>query len=150
MHVTHSTVPQPSPHQVLVLSGPVAPADTDHLRGWCYRALTEPSGGDLVVDVRAVTAFDDAAMAALSSGRLRARHLARHLVVVDAVDGALATSLRRTGLAFRFPRYDSPELAAHALAAERTDRASHDLPQEARWRAAATPAATPAAASSGA
>lgn len=135
MHVTHTTAAQPAPHQVLTLSGPVGPADTDHLRGWCYHALTEPSGGDLVLDVRAVTAFDDAAMAALSSGRLRARHLARHLVLVDAADGALATSLRRTGLAFRFPRYDSPELAAQALASDRSDRASHDLPQEARWRA---------------
>jgi len=148
VHVTHTTVPQPSPHQVLEVSGPVTPADTDHLRGWCYHALTEPSGGDLVVDVRAVTSFDDAAMAALSSGRLRARHLARHLVLVDAVDGPLATSLRRTGLAFRFPRYDTPELAAQALASERTARASHDLPQEARWRAAA--AAAPASSSAGA
>lgn len=137
MQVTHTTVPQPVPHQLLALRGRVAPADTDHLRGWCYHALTDPDGGDLVVDVREVTSFDDAAMAALSSGRLRARHLARHLVLVDAADGTLALSLRRTGLAFRFPRYGTPAEAAEALASDRGAQARRDLPQEALWRAAA-------------
>ena len=147
----------------LTVQGRVSNDDTDRLRGAAYEALADsaevhrragtadPDGadgagagvgqrrghaGDLLVDARAVNSFEDGAMAALSSARTRARHLGASVVVVDAADGALGLSLRRTGLAFRFPRYDSVEEALASLQQARQVRSRSDTPMEARWRAA--------------
>ncbi|TXR56107.1 STAS domain-containing protein [Quadrisphaera setariae] len=144
---------------LLVVSGAVTAADADELRGQCYAALSEaveragapgatdrdpfdtggpdrPQPVDLLIDARRATRFDDLATRALSSARTRVRHLGGHVVVVDDAAGALQTSLRRTGLAFRFPRFDSPAAAGASLARDREVRSLRDTPLEARWRRA--------------
>lgn len=157
MKILHSTTGDAS---VVTLSGDIGASDTDRLRGAAYEALassadahrrTSPSqvqangvtGGDrqrdhardLLVDASAVTSFDDAAMAALSSARTRARHLGAQIVVIDQVDGALSLSLRRTGLAFRVPRFESLKAAAAFLEQAHAARIRLDMPMEAKWRA---------------
>lgn len=156
MRTQHHT-PDTGTSTTLTVQGQVAADDTDRLRGAAYEALADSAevhrragaddagadagqrrghAGDLVIDARAVTSFQDAAMAALSSARLRARHLGASVVVVDAADGALGLSLRRTGLAFRFPRYDSIEEALTTLEQAHRVRSRLDMPMEARRRAA--------------
>ena len=56
--------------------------------------------------------------------------------MIDQVDGALSLSLRRTGLAFRFPRFESVEAATASMEQARSARARLDMPLEAEWRAA--------------
>lgn len=146
---------------VMTLTGDITAADTDRLRAQAYEALAlsaeehrrastpqapvdraaggdwqRAHAGDLLVDAVSVTSFDDAAMAALSSARTRARYLGAQVVVIDQVTGALSLSLRRTGLAFRFPRFESLEAATAHLEQARTTRSRKDTPMEARWRAA--------------
>lgn len=158
MRTQHTTTSDAS---VVTLTGDISAADTDRLRGAAYKALASSAeahrhasasqvqlhgatggdrqrdhAGDLLVDASAVTSFDDAAMAALSSARTRARHLGAQLVVIDQVDGALSLSLRRTGLAFRFPRFESVEAATASMEQARSARARLDMPLEAEWRAA--------------
>lgn len=155
----------------LTVQGQVSADDTDRLRGAAYQALADsaevhrradaantadPDGagvgagqrrghaGDLVVDARTLTGFQDGAMAALSSARMRARHLGASVVVVDAADGALALSLRRTGLAFRFPRYDTVEEALASLEQARQVRSRLDTRPEDRWRTAPSVTRRPA------
>lgn len=146
---------------VMTLTGEITAADTDRLRAQAYEALAlsgeehrrasllqapmdgaaggdrqRTHAGDLLVDAVSVTSFDDAAMAALSSARTRARYLGAQVVVIDQVAGALSLSLRRTGLAFRFPRFESLEAATAHLEQARRARSRKDTPMEARWRAA--------------
>ncbi|TNM67296.1 hypothetical protein FHN55_10885 [Streptomyces sp. NP160] len=157
MKILHATTGDAS---VVTLSGDIGASDTDRLRGAAYEALAASAdahrhasasqvqlhgttggdrqrdhAGDLLVDASAVTSFDDAAMAALSSARTRARHLGAQIVVTDQVDGALSLSLRRTGLAFRFPQFESLEAATAFLEQARAARIRLDMPMEAKWRA---------------
>lgn len=91
---------------------------------------------DLLIDARAVTRFDDLSTAALTSTRTRVRHLGGHVVIIDSASGALSRSLQRTGLSFRFPRFDTPAEARACLARDRELRARMDTPFEAAWRRA--------------
>jgi anti-anti-sigma regulatory factor len=111
---------------VLTASGTIGVAELPELRTRLLEAIG--SGGldfDLLLDARQVSAFDDAALPALTAGRSRAKHLRRHLVVLDGEEGAVSASLRRSGLLFRFPVYADASAAREGLAAQRADLAAH-------------------------
>jgi len=76
---------------------------------------------DLLVD--RIIMFDDAALAALVSGRSRAKAGQHRIVVLDASDGVLAR-LTRTGMVYRLPVYPDAAAAEQALS---TDRAAAAL-----------------------
>lgn len=103
---------------VLTASGSIGGAELPELRA---RLLEAIEGGefDLLLDARQVSAFDDAALPALTAGRSRAKYLRRRLVVLDGEGGAVSTSLRRSGLSFRFPVYADADAAERGLAADR-------------------------------
>jgi anti-anti-sigma regulatory factor len=111
---------------VLAASGTIGAAEVPELRTRLLEAL---DGGDfdLLLDARQVSAFDDAALPALTAGRSRAKHVRRHLVVLDGDGGAVAASLRRSGLRFRFPVYPDASAAHQGLAAQRADLAAHSF-----------------------
>jgi anti-anti-sigma regulatory factor len=111
---------------VLTATGTIGVSDLPQLR---TRVLEAMDGGDfdLLLDARQVSAFDDAALPALTAGRSRAKHLRRHLVVLDGEGGAVTASLRRSGLRFRFPVYPDASAAHEGLAAQRADLASHNF-----------------------
>jgi anti-anti-sigma regulatory factor len=111
---------------VLTASGTIAAADLPELR---TRLLEAMDGGDfdVLLDARQVSAFDDAALPALTAGRSRAKHLRRHLVVLEGEGGAVNASLRRSGLRFRFPVYPDASAAHQGLAAQRADLAAHSF-----------------------
>src|SRR5205814_2299943 len=88
-----------------------------------------------LLDARQVSAFDDAALPALTAGRSRAKYLRRRLVVLDGDGGAVSASLRRSGLRFRFPVYTDASAAQEGLAAERADLAAHSF----GWTAVSEP-----------
>jgi anti-anti-sigma regulatory factor len=112
--------------RVLTASGAIGVAELPELRA---RLLEAIGGGDfdLLLDARQVSAFDDAALPALTAGRSRARYLRRHLVVLDGEGGAVSASLLRSGLRFRFPVYADASAAHENLAAERADLAAHGV-----------------------
>jgi anti-anti-sigma regulatory factor len=120
--------------RVLTASGAIGVAELPELRA---RLLEAIGGGDfdLLLDARQVSAFDDAALPALTAGRSRARYLRRHLVVLDGEGGAVSASLRRSGLRFRFPVYADASAAQEGLAAERADRAARSV----GWTAVSEP-----------
>lgn len=103
---------------LLALSGEVGGSDVDRLRHLLVDALDDGER-DLLVDAHAVTAFDDAALAALVSGRSRAKARRHRMVVLDGFDGALARSLSRTGLNNRMPVYADASAAERGLSADR-------------------------------
>jgi anti-anti-sigma regulatory factor len=111
---------------VLIASGTVGVAELAKLRSCLLEAI---DGGDfdVLLDARQVSAFDDAALPALTAGRSRAKYLRRHLVVLDGEGGAVSASLRRSGLRFRFPVYPDASAAQESLAAERAHRAAHSF-----------------------
>jgi anti-anti-sigma regulatory factor len=111
---------------VLTATGTIGVSDLPQLR---TRLLEAMDGGDfdLLLDARQVSAFDDAALPALTAGRSRAKHLRRRLVVLDAPSGAVNASLRRSGLLFRFPVYPDASAARDGLAADRADLAARGL-----------------------
>jgi anti-anti-sigma regulatory factor len=107
---------------VLTASGAIGIAELPELRTRLLEAIG--SAGldfDLLLDARHVSAFDDAALPALTAGRSRAKHLRRHLVVLEGEGGAVSASLRRSGLLFRFPVYADASAAREGLAAERAE-----------------------------
>jgi anti-anti-sigma regulatory factor len=111
---------------VLTASGTIGVAELPELR---TRLLEAIDGGDfdLLLDARQVSAFDDAALPALTAGRSRAKYLRRRIVVLDGEGGAVSASLRRSGLRFRFPVYADAPAAKEGLAAERNDLAAHSF-----------------------
>jgi anti-anti-sigma regulatory factor len=111
---------------VLTATGTIGVSDLPQLR---TRLLEAMDGGDvdLLLDARQVSAFDDAALPALTAGRSRAKYVRRHLVVLDGDGGAVTASLRRSGLLFRFPVYPDASAAREGLAAQRADLAAHNL-----------------------
>ena len=110
---------------VLSASGTIGAAELPELR---IRLLEAIDGDDdLLLDARQVSAFDDAALPALTAARSRAKHLRRRLVVLDAPSGAVNASLRRSGLLFRFPVYPDASAARDGLAADRADLAARGL-----------------------
>lgn len=111
---------------VLTASGTIGVADLPELR---TRLLEAIDGGDfdLLLDARHVSAFDDAALPALTAGRSRAEHLRRHLVVLDGEGGPVSASLRRSGLRLRFPVYPDASAAREGLAAQRADLAARNV-----------------------
>jgi anti-anti-sigma regulatory factor len=119
---------------VLTASGTIGVAELPELR---VRLLEAIDGGDfdLLLDARQVSAFDDAALPALTAGRSRAKYLRRRLVVLDGEGGAVSASLRRSGLRFRFPVYADASAAQEGLAADRADLAAHSF----GWTAVSEP-----------
>ena len=103
---------------VLSVAGEIGPAEAPELRGRLLEAV-EGGDSDVLLDAHDVTVFDDDALTALTAARIRAKHLRRHLVVLDDEDGPVTNSLRRTGLRFRFPVYRDAAAAAKGLAADR-------------------------------
>jgi anti-anti-sigma regulatory factor len=113
---------------VLVASGTIGVAELPELRTRLLEAIGHDGlDFDLLLDARQVSAFDDAALPALTAGRSRANYLRRHLVVLDGEGGAVSASLRRSGLRFRFPVYPDAAAAQEGLAAERTEREAHSF-----------------------
>jgi anti-anti-sigma regulatory factor len=110
---------------VLTASGTVGAAEVPELRTRLLEAID--GDDDLLLDARQVSAFDDAALPALTAARSRAKHLRRRLVVLDAPSGAVNASLRRSGLLFRFPVYPDASAARDGLAADRADLAARGL-----------------------
>jgi anti-anti-sigma regulatory factor len=111
---------------VLTASGAIGAAQLPELRA---RLLEAIDGGDfdLLLDARQVSAFDDAALPALTAGRSRAKYVRRHLVVLDGEGGAVSASLRRSGLRFRFPVHADASAAHEGLATGRADLAAHSF-----------------------
>jgi anti-anti-sigma regulatory factor len=111
---------------VLTASGTIGIAELPELR---TRLLEAIDGGDfdLLLDARQVSAFDDAALPALTAGRSRAKYLRRHIVVLDGEGGAVSASLRRSGLRFRFPVYADASAAREGLVAQRADLAARSF-----------------------
>ncbi|MFN8074680.1 MAG: STAS domain-containing protein [Kineosporiaceae bacterium] len=103
---------------VITLSGHVGRLDVAQLRAELVGALDDGEH-DVFLDARGLGSFDDLASAALVGARSRAKARRRRLVVLDAADGVLATSLRRTGLLFKLPFYADAEAAASGIGAER-------------------------------
>lgn len=116
MHVAH--VPDQDP-PTLAVTGAVGPAHVQDLQASILEAVVAGGDSDLVLDMRAVTTFDDAALSALTVGRSRAKFLGHKIVVLDEARGAVITSLRRSGLIFRFPVYADGEAANAGLAEAR-------------------------------
>jgi anti-anti-sigma regulatory factor len=110
---------------VLTASGTIGAAELPELRTRLLEAID--GDDDLLLDARQVSAFDDAALPALTAARSRAKHLRRRLVVLDAPSGAVNASLRRSGLLFRFPVYPDASAARDGLAADRADLAARGL-----------------------
>jgi anti-anti-sigma regulatory factor len=110
---------------VLSASGTIGAAELPELRTRLLEAID--GDDDLLLDARQVSAFDDAALPALTAARSRAKHLRRRLVVLDAPSGAVNASLRRSGLLFRFPVYPDASAARDGLAADRADLAARGL-----------------------
>src|SRR4051794_21246374 len=111
---------------VLTASGDIGAAELPELRAGLVEGF---DGGysDLLFDGREVTAFDDAALPALTAARSRGKFIRRHLVVLDGDDGAVTASLRRSGLLFRFPVYADAAAAHEGLAADRAEPAARGL-----------------------
>ena len=105
---------------VLTASGVIGAAELPELRDRLVEAF---AGGetDVLLDAHEVSAFDDAALPALTAARSRAKFIRRHLVVLDGEDGAVRASLRRSGLLFRFPVYADAAAAHEGLAADRAE-----------------------------
>jgi anti-anti-sigma regulatory factor len=113
---------------VLTASGSIGAEQLPELRTRLLEAIGRDGlAFDLLLDARQVSAFDDAALPALTAGRSRAKHLRRHLVVLDGESGPLSASLRRSGLRFRFPVYPDASAAHQGLAAQRADLAAHSF-----------------------
>jgi anti-anti-sigma regulatory factor len=113
---------------VLTASGTIGVADLPELRTRLLEAIGQRElDFDLLLDARQVSAFDDAALPALTAGRSRAKYLRRHLVVLDSDGGAVSNSLRRSGLRFRFPVYADADAAREGLVADRTALAAHSF-----------------------
>ena len=107
---------------VLTASGTIGAEQLPELRTRLLEAIGRDGlAFDLLLDARQVSAFDDAALPALTAGRSRAKHLRRHLVVLDGESGPLSASLRRSGLRFRFPVYPDASAAREGLAAQRAE-----------------------------
>jgi anti-anti-sigma regulatory factor len=111
---------------VLTASGTIGTAELPELRSRLLEAIDD-GDVDLLLDARQVSAFDDAALPALTAGRSRAKYRRRHLVVLDGDGGAVSASLRRSGLRFRFPVYPDASAAHQGLAAQRADLAAHSF-----------------------
>jgi anti-anti-sigma regulatory factor len=111
---------------VLTASGTIGAAELPELRTRLLEAIDD-ADVDLLLDARQVSAFDDAALPALTAGRSRAKYRRRHLVVLDDEGGALSASLRRSGLRFRFPVYPDASAAHQGLAQQRADLAAHSF-----------------------
>jgi len=121
---------------VLTASGTIGVAELPELRTRLLEAIGHDGlDFDLLLDARQVSAFDDAALPALTAGRSRAKYLRRHLVVLDDEGGPVSASLRRSGLRFRFPVYPDASAAHDGLAAERAHRAAHSV----GWTAVSEP-----------
>jgi anti-anti-sigma regulatory factor len=113
---------------VLTASGTIGVAELPELRTRLLEAIGHDGlDFDLLLDARQVSAFDDAALPALTAGRSRAKYLRRHLVVLDGEGGAISASLRRSGLRFRFPVYPDAAAAQEGLAADRAEREAHSF-----------------------
>lgn len=109
-----TTTEQPRPDErTLVVEGAISGADVAGLRSSIIAALGD--GHDIVLDVRGVTSFDDAATPALTAARSRAKHLKHRIVVLDGEDGPTTRSLRRSGHIFRFPVFTDGSAALAAL-----------------------------------
>jgi len=111
---------------VLTASGTIGTAELPELRSRLLEAIDD-GDVDLLLDARQVSAFDDAALPALTAGRSRAKYRRRHLVILDGDGGAVSASLRRSGLRFRFPVYPDASAAHQGLAAQRADLAAHSF-----------------------
>ncbi|PPK93521.1 anti-anti-sigma regulatory factor [Kineococcus xinjiangensis] len=107
-------------HRVLVVSGEVGADDVIDLREGLEQAAEE--GGDVLLDAHGVTRFDDAARAALVSGRSRAKFHGNRLMVLDSPDGRVRASLLSWGLQTRIPTYDDAEHAVSDGAARAEGR----------------------------
>ena len=115
---------------VLTASGTIGAAELPELRTRLLEAIDD-GDFDLLLDARQVSAFDDAALPALTAARSRAKYVGRRIVVVDGDGGAVSASLRRSGLRFRFPVYADVSAAQDGLSSERADLAAHGV----CWRA---------------
>jgi anti-anti-sigma regulatory factor len=111
------------PHEyVLALSGHIGPAQMPELRARLVDAVTRTEG-DVLIDTRQVTAFDDTALVALTAARKRAKFLRHQILILDSADGHVARSLRRAGMHIRMPAFPDAATAAQHLAADRDARA---------------------------
>lgn len=119
MRLTTLDIP---PECVLALSGRIGPAQMPELRALLVDAV-DRTDGDILIDTHDVTAFDDVVLVALVAARGRAKFRRHRILVLDAVDGLVARSLRRTGLDIRIPVYPDAATAARHLAADRAVRA---------------------------
>ncbi len=119
MELTLTTTPT---HTVVTAAGRFTDAETVELRRRLVDAVGR-STGDVVVDVRAVTSFDDGCLAAFTGARSRAKFLRRRLAVVDADGGAVSLALRRSGLHARIGSYPDVDAARAGLVEGRAARA---------------------------
>jgi anti-anti-sigma factor len=108
--------------RVLTLSGQVGHAKVPQLRDALLDAV-DRADTDVLIDTHQITAFDDAALVALTAARKRAKFLRHRVAVLDGEHSTVALSLRRNGMHIRMPVYPDLETASRHLAADREARA---------------------------
>jgi anti-anti-sigma regulatory factor len=108
--------------EVLTLSGKIGRAQVPELRARLLEAV-DHAGAVVLIDTHQVTAFDDAALVALTAARKRSRFLRHRIVVVDGEHSVVAASLRRNGMHVRMPVFPDVATASRSLAADREARA---------------------------
>jgi anti-anti-sigma regulatory factor len=107
--------------RVITLSGDIGRDQVAQLRSRLLDGV-ERADADVLIDTHQVSAFDDAALAALTSARKRSRFLRHRIVVLAGEDGAVAISLRRNGMHIRMPVFPDAATASRHLAADRETR----------------------------
>jgi hypothetical protein len=108
------------PTAVVTVSGPCTRTDLDELRLALVDAVDATAAEtDLLVDVHAVTSFDDECLPAFVAARSRAKWNRRSLAVLGGVGGPVEVSLRRSGQILRIPVHGDVSAAREALRGQR-------------------------------
>jgi anti-anti-sigma regulatory factor len=107
---------------VVALSGAIAAGDVAALR-LALVAAVDAIDTDLILDARAVTAFDEACLPALVAARSRAKWRRRFVAVIGTLGDPIEIVLRRTAPRSAFPVVADLAVARGALAEFRAGRA---------------------------
>ena len=128
--------------RVLTVSGPIGPDQVSRLQESLLEAV-DGAGTDVLIDTHQVSAFDDAALVALTAARKRSKFLRHRVAILDGENSIVTLSLRRNGMHIRMPVYPDLETASRHLAADREARARLTLQQDAPAAGTATAAGIP-------
>lgn len=129
--------------RVLSLSGQIGPEQVTQLQDSLLKAV-DSAGTDVLIDTHQVSAWDDAALVALTAARKRSKFLRHRVAILDGENSSVMLSLRRNGMHIRMPVYPDLEAASRHLAADREARARLTLQQDAPAAGTATAAGIPA------